>query len=524
MTAIRSRPGRRRCCRPLALRLPVAALLVISACSLAVVVTPLRAAPEALKLPPPGVERTVTVDRPVRVEQSLRVPPEVSLRIERGGRVWIAAGAVLTLDGGLEAGPHPVFVGSGQVAGVPRVGAVLPEWLSELGAEGAAGEPTDWGVAINRAIDLARDGCRRVCLQTRRYVVKTPVDLTSTPSRVLADMCLEGSVRSTEYQRGSLLVGETGPGNCVIDTSDSDGTHTRNIGIVRGATNPSSIGLLQARGTGRGWAGDQFHENLFVHLGSDPQANSGLGTIGVLNVAGEETRWQDLQVWANLPLALSQGAGMMCSQPDLNSQRTFSVPVRPGGVKPVEAFSNTVLCLTGLSRLVAFDGVSPVILINCAGTVDLGHAFLQRRASGQAGIQPGAYRYAIENWNCYQFRHFGSIEGAGAYLLSRRDLTEADVNVRIATTGEKELPVIQLCNDGGDYSVSNCRFVLFAYDTERPLLGVLRRYGGPEVPFSLRNNSFCSNLPAASGGRGLEVLRPRMLGNEFLFSDGSVTR
>jgi hypothetical protein len=78
-----------------------------------------------------------------------------------------------------------------------------------------------------------------------------------------------------------------------------------------------------------------------------------------------------------------------------------------------------------------------------------------------------------------------------------------------------------LCNDGGDYSLAGCRFVIHAYDVERPLLGVMRRYGGPEVPFSLRNNSFRCNLPAGSGGQGLDVLRPRMLGNEFLFSDGS---
>ena len=37
--------------------------------------------------------------------------------------------------------------------------------------------------------------------------------------------------------------------------------------------------------------------------------------------------------------------------------------------------------------------------------------------------------YAIESWNCYQFRHFGSIEGMGGYLLSRRDFTQADVSL-----------------------------------------------------------------------------------------------
>jgi hypothetical protein len=492
-----------------------------------VALTLLALAPSAraagtLVLPAPGVEKTIVVDRTLRVDRDLRVPPEVSLRVERGGRIWIGPGVTITVDGGLEAGPYPVFTGPGKVAGTPRVAAVLPEWLADLGRATPQGNPDDWAPAINRAIELAREGCRCVRLQTRRYTVKSPVDLTSRPTRVLADMRLEGSLRSTEYERGTLLVGETGPGNCVVDTSDSDGIHLKDLGIVRGKRNPSTIGLLQARGTGTGWAGDQFHENLYIDLGSDPSANGGFGTIGVIDVAGEETRWQNLQVWANLPLALTWSGGMMCTQPDLNSQRSFTVPTRPGGVRPVENGSNTVLSLTCLGRLIAYDDISPIVLINCAGTVDLGDVFMQRRASGQAGITPGKYRYAIENWNCYGFRHFGSIEGAASYMLCRRDLTEAEVNVRMAGVGETELPVIQLCNDGGDYSVSDCRFVIDLLDDKRPLITVLRRYGGPDIPFALRNNSFHCNLPAAIGGRGLEVLRPLMSGNEIFFRDGRV--
>jgi hypothetical protein len=78
--------------------------------------------------------------------------------------------------------------------------------------------------------------------------------------------------------------------------------------------------------------------------------------------------------------------------------------------------------------------------------------------------------------------------------------------------------VIQLCSDGGDYRLANCRMTIFTYDTGRPFLGVLRRYGGPEIPFALRNNSFRTNLPAAMGNKGLDALKPRMSDNEFLFN------
>lgn len=93
----------------------------------------------------------------------------------------------------------------------------------------------------------------------------------------------------------------------------------------------------------------------------------------------------------------------------------------------------------------------------------------------------------------------------------------------MAAIGEKELPVIQLCNDGGNYKVFGCRFVIHTYDDARPLLGVLRRYGGSEVPFSLRNNSFRCNLPIGTGRRGLDALKPNMEGNDLLFDDGKIS-
>lgn len=478
---------------------------------------PAKTAPSRLVLPPVGVEKTIVIDRVLRIESDVTVPPEVSLRVERGGRLWIGPKATLTLNGGLEAGPYAVFTGPGKVEGTPQVAAVLPEWLGSLGAQEGAGEPADWGVPINRAIELARLGCRTVRLQTRRYVLRTPVNLTSKGDHLRADMRLEGSLRSTEFRRGTLLIGETGEGNCVIDTSDSDGIHLKDVGVMRGTTTPSSIGLLQMRGTSTGWAGDQFHENVFVDMGSNPASNGGLGTIGVVNLAGEETRWQNLQSWANLPLALSWSRNLLCTQPDLNSQREFALPVSAGGITPVNDGSNTVFALTGLSRLIAYDSISPTVLINVAGSVDLGSTFLQRRPSGQAGVTPGNYRFAVENWNCYQFRHFGSIEGAGSYMLSRRDLTEADINVRMAGSGETQLPVIQLCSDGGDYRLANNRITVFTYDVERPFLGMLRRYGGPEIPFALRNNSVRSNLSQAVGGQGLDAMKARMKDNDFLF-------
>ena len=389
---------------------------------------------------------------------------------------------------------------------------VRPEWVVTEETP-----DTDWGKAINRAIDRALEGPRVVRLRCRRYVVRTPVNLAGRKGRNVAGLRLEGAARSTQYKRGTLLVGETGPGNCVVDTSDSDGVHLRDIGILRGEQNPSSIGLLQARGEHHGWAGDQFHENLFVDMGSDPAANGGLGTIGVVNVAGEETRWQNLQVWANLPLVLSWSRAIRRTRADLTGETPGVVlhtvwPDNP----PVKSGSNTVFAVTGLGRLIAYDFVSPCVLINCAGTVDLGHTFLQMRASGSKTVNAGDYRYAIENWNCYQFRHFGAAEGCGGYLLNRRDFQNAEINLRLAATGETKRPVIQLYDDGGQYRFEGIDFKAHIFDKERALFG-FRRYGAHSKPspFRLQRNRFVVNLPEALARPADRALTDAMVDCEF---------
>jgi hypothetical protein len=137
--------------------------------------------------------------------------------------------------------------------------------------------------------------------------------------------------------------------------------------------------------------------------------------------------------------------------------------------------------------------------MNAAGTVDLGHTFLQRRdanaGGGSQGDTPGRvgdYVAAIESWNCYQFRHFGSMEGLPVYMLSRRDLTEADINIRVAGAAAKGRPLIQLYDDGGKYMLRNVNMVYYTYDTDRPLIDYKRfnEAGG----FTIESSSFRGNL------------------------------
>jgi hypothetical protein len=440
-------------------------------------------------------KKLLAIDSPVTLSADAKVLPGQTLRVEPGGMIEIPKGVTFTIEGRLEAGGYQIFSGDGTLTGPAKIQRIYPEWFFD-GAYND--ESVDWAPAINRALRFAAENCRSVFHGPNVYNVRSVVDMTSSPGAGnRPGMRLEGALRNSEYNRGTALLGNTGEGKAILETSESDGLHVINIALRAGTKNPSTIGLLQARGKGTLWAGDHVYENLFVSMGSNPKANAGLGTIGVINLAAEETRYQNLQVWANLPLAFSWANFLLATNPGLDgSHRTFKIKSSVG-LALAEGHSNTAFAITGMGRLIALDHVSPVVLIHAAGTLDLGNTFVQRRQTGTEKL--GTYDPAIENWNCFQFRHFGSVEGISTYLLSRRAFTEADVQVRIAETRDSTRPVIQLFDDGGDYKFRNVRLQLEAMGAERPLISFRKFPHNPNGGFVIENLDVQSNQSRIEG-------------------------
>lgn len=442
----------------------------------------------------------VVVTGRVVVPENLKVEPRKTLRVEPGGTVEIAEGAELEIAGRLEAGAYRIFEGDGAVTGAARIERVHPEWFFEGAYDD---EGVDWSGAINKALAFAAENCRAVFLGPHVYNVNRTVDMSSQPAPDLMrpGMRLEGALRNSQYNKGTTILGNTGPGGAILETTDSDGLHVINIALRAGTKTPSTIGLLQARGTGTGWGGDHVYDNLFVSMGSDPKANAGAGTIGVCNVAAEETRYENLQVWANLPLIFSWSHTFSLTNPELDGT-VRSVTVESSvGLPLAHQASPTYFAITGMGRLIALDAVSPVVLLAVTASVDLGNTFMQRRPGSPDAKMAGTYDYAVENWNCYQFRHFGSAEGIATYLLSRRDLTEADIHLRLAPVEDASKPAIQLFDDGGNYQLRNVRLVLDALGVDRPLIRFDKFPRNSNGGFKIVNPDFHSNLSRLQGIR-----------------------
>jgi hypothetical protein len=100
-----------------------------------------------------------------------------------------------------------------------------------------------------------------------------------------------------DTSHATTLIGNTGAGGCVIDRTGSSGTtlHDFNIAVPSGASNPSSIGIIDARddrlGTGAldPFCFNQFNKirNVYIAMPHNQALNSANGTVAVYNVNGE---------------------------------------------------------------------------------------------------------------------------------------------------------------------------------------------------------------------------------------------
>lgn len=88
------------------------------------------------------------------------IPENICLKFEKGGKISVAEGSTLTINGPIEAGLWQIFYGEGTVGGHPKVQAILPEWF---GAKCDASH--DDREAIQKAIDLAIQGVKVVYFQ-----------------------------------------------------------------------------------------------------------------------------------------------------------------------------------------------------------------------------------------------------------------------------------------------------------------------------------------------------------------------
>jgi Pectate lyase superfamily protein len=317
-----------------------------------------------------------------------------------------------------------------------------------------------------------------------RYRVTSTVNLSSNgvDGKLRPALHIRGDNPNAYFENGSVFVGDTGK-TPVLETTGSDAVFLENIGIVSGTTNPSQIGILQARpAVPYGQAFRHKYSNVYIRLQSHLNANGGLGSIGLINISAEEPSYNNLEVWANTPLIISSTYKIKFTNRNINGLGSFNV-ISGLGNPLVDRESTTMMTFTGSTRLVSWDFISPILLIYSPvdyrgiGGIVFQNLFMQKLLpsslpnlgiganSGLGTTATGIYDYAIELWGGSNISIKTQIEGCDQLLLLKGTVLGLDLKASIASNNRGSLDLsgrsyIDLHSEGGNHSIEHSKIYL----------------------------------------------------------------
>lgn len=159
----------------------------------------------------------------------------------------------------------------------------------------------DMSVAIQAAIDyvcplVGIGGYAGKVTADPRYPLRVDTCIDMTNSRVSGTRIRDG----LEVE-GFTLVGNTGPGNAVVETTGSQWLRGDINITTAGATNQSTVGVLQAVSNVLPQTQNQ-NLKLRIFMYDNPGANGGMGTVGLWNFGAEENTYDNCYIQANVPV------------------------------------------------------------------------------------------------------------------------------------------------------------------------------------------------------------------------------
>ena len=317
--------------------------------------------------------------------------------------------------------------------------------------------------AIDAAIQASNNGeARSVFFPVGEYLITSPLNLTADNGSISRrGIRLFGETAgSGDYTHGTKIVGKTS-GKAIIEIIDNDNFQLENLTLINSATDGATVGIYQARRTGGGgslWSGNCYFNNVTIKFSNDTiTQNNNFGTIGIINVAGEETTYDRCEVWANLPLALSWSNTMRKSVDAMTATTYDSFeydPVHATQADITEGFSNTVF-RTNNCRFISKGFNAPTVLLHEIGSLFTNSDFTQKRSADTGS--DGTNGVAYELWNNFQTILNTVTENVSTPILIHRATGALKANIR-GTVGScpGSNGIIHFGIDAPAHSFTNC--------------------------------------------------------------------
>lgn len=306
------------------------------------------------------------------------------------------------------------------------------------------------------------------------YYLSSPIDITNSNG-----LWLRGS--SGRYINTSFI-GDTGGVMLDFSGSTMSGCEGFTFLSMNGHSNRSTIGVLFAL-TNKGGLNCSI-KNCYFKLEDNPKANSGFGTIGILNIRSEEFSASDCVINTNTPIILSNKSDLSDTGTNLTIASTFAKISTGTG-------SMGVANLNGQMSLQSIEKRQPALVLNGTNTVNfIGYI---GRVSQSLGVEKPAILCSQSTSN---ITINATIESYSQLLSVTTSLHHAALNIVSANVTEANTPLINV--------------------TGASLIDGLTAKIHLPVATERKNRYLIYHAPMNNGN---EVIKTRMINSEFYCLD-----
>lgn len=415
-----------------------------------------------------------------------------------------ALAAVGTLRSDLAASGGSALVGhlaSGIGAAATTVKTNLDQrkTLKDFGgvADGTPTGGTDNFVAIEKAILHSALTGEAIHVQGKYYTSK-PLNFNSVTGDSRHNAKFIGAGKPDVFNAtGAIFYVAAGAGFACAEIIDS--YHCNLIGIGLCGVSGTSLGIVAARGTFNGGPGHHLIRDCVAYVTSTLAMNNAVGSIGLLNVACEETVVDNCDFWAAVPAANVHlnsvnvvdvdGAGL-----PLNTVHSFVYTSFYATPLVAVSSSNTVFKYTGQGRLIALNYQGPNILLETVADVDLGHTFMQRVPDPAVVTPPqGNYAYGFQSLSTWGVKWRGTIEHCESMALIRGEFSYAEIDCTLGSANTTLAEIVFNEPTAADRPLAHNRITIRGITNKSPAKCIRNTASSSECLFKLTGTTLSTS-------------------------------